>query len=312
MKLRGMIAGLVLACMGMSTMSAKSDKPLSREYRDHIAGSLATLLPQKFISQRTLDHLQKVMRSDEGSIEMQETIIALQARAEELQKERAAIVLAIKVYKEELAEEQDDAKKQAKITMIQTKESQLIIVEQNLVMIEKELDNALYNDGVWNWKTALAIGLGVLSGLRFGHTTYGEKYAQDRFHVSLQPHTHRIRGTLFGILIAAAVEWCLRGRRAVVFPNLVWGIKKIFIGLGDVGAFLFGDAGSLDNFLAWLEDIFRPAGEFFDKTIGGVKTEVAIGVVVAAIVGVMYIRKGGSAGAGDGGGGGGKSGTPQL
>jgi len=272
------------------SLSAKEEKKES--VRTSIP--LNEVFLNKFVTERMLEKLSTMTRDSEEAPELREKRDMLQARAVAMRHQYEKLKLYIADKKTELDAATTAEEKALLSDEIRLKEAELKQVEQSLVMIEIEFCDTVYPSHIWDWKAMVSVGLAIITGRLAGRSSHNERWKGYRVNslygrVSNEK-SHWVRGALVGFVTLMVTEWFLRGRNALVIPNVVRFFKNLFGYLGQAGGFMFGDGGFFEQGEEWFINIFRPAMEWVEETFGDMKIEAAVVIGVALVLGMMKLR----------------------
>jgi hypothetical protein len=253
----GFFAGL----LGCGFVSAEVSREV-RRIRTNAVNELSYTLPCDFITKK---HFLKALQFIEQDLpdKVHQKLLKMQAKASELYEKREQVLM---------------------IPGITEKDPLVQCVDVQLVGVEKELDNMLYNDGIFNWKSMLAFGIaaGVGACAGTGHL-YG-----------MRDKSGLLRGVVVGLIVAILLEYAVRGRRAIIAGNAYMGLcfvlRVVFKFLGKV----FDCGGHLDKFGAKVERKFRTLGAKLDKVFGKKSSTATItalaSVAIVFALGVLIKR----------------------
>lgn len=265
----------LLVVLGVSTLSAKQHTPLTREVREIRAAavdSLSSLLPQKMIKKDLFEDAYNFIEK-ELDPKTHEKLLGLQERAELLYAQHQAM-LEIPGMNEESPE--------------------VNLLDKQIMQVEKELDNLIYNGGVVHWKTMVALASGIGVGAFMGSGKPWLEVAAKSGRAKKFVVNGFTRGILWCLTVTLILEWALRGRRAVLAGNFASGVKFVFKNVTKFFTNLFGDFGWAEKAVAWMERQLRGVGKKLDgvfKGAGGPALAIGTGVVLVGGV-LMYRRKG--------------------
>ena len=202
-----------LACANLCATQPQQPTREVKQVRLEAVNGLSRNLPCKFINEQTL--LDALTFIDEKlDPKTHQELLKLQAQADDLNNQRL-LMLAI--------------------PGIDVTHPAVKYIDAELLLVEKRLDDLLYNGGFFNWKTMLALGLGTVAATATatGHMPLLSKDATKFYWKSV----------LTGLVVALVLEWSLRGRRAVLAGNIASLTK--FVGHVTTKFFraVFGDGG---------------------------------------------------------------------
>jgi len=234
-----------------------------RQLRVDAVNTLSRSVQCKFINQQTLlDALNFI--DQELDPKTHQELLKLQAEADSLHQQREAMLA---------------------IPGIDAAHPAVVYIDDQLVGVEKRLDDLLYNGGFFHWKTTTALGVGAVVGMAT--------------HLNRNPWVKPTwtGSVLTGLAVAVALEWVIRGRRAVLAGNFASLAKFIAAVATKYFKVVFGDGGYADRMLASVEQALRSIGKQLDTVMDNQWVAGGIGVAAFAVVALMFYKLGHKAGA---------------
>ncbi len=259
--------GLLVVLMLCHTAYSEVSREVLRT-RTNAVNELSYTLPCTFISKKDFLTATRFIKKDLPD-KVHQKLLELQARASELYEQREQMLMIPGIFEQHPSVQQ---------------------LDEQLVAVEKELDNVLYNDGMFNWRSLLALGVGAGCGLAAGTGHL----------IGMRGKKGALRGLGVSLLVVIILEYLLRGRRSIIAGNVWMSIRFVF---GVVGKFLgkvFGGGGYADRLGAKVERVFRKLGTRLDTVFGKKAATVTIAVVALAVVAttiaVLYKQECGDSG----------------
>lgn len=243
----GLVTGLMLCGRAYSEVSREILRT-----RTNAVNEMSYILPCTFISKKDFLTATRFIKKDLPD-KVHQKLLELQARASELYEQREQMLM---------------------IPGVTDKHPSVQAIDEQLVDVEKKFDNLLYNDGLFNWRSMLAVGVGAGAGLAAGTGHL----------IGMRGSKGWVRGLVTSLLVVLILEYALRGRRSVIAGNLWMSIRFV---IGVVCKFLgkvFGGGGHLDRLSAKLERVFRTLGSKLDKVFGKKAGTVTITVLACTVV----------------------------
>ena len=226
-----------------------------KQVRIEAVNALSRNLPCKFITEQTLlDALNFI--NDKLDPKTHQELLKLQAQADDLNNQRLMMLA---------------------IPGIDVDHPAVKYIDAELVLVEKRLDDLLYNGGFFNWKTMLGLGAGLVVGTAV--------------NVGVMPFIEQPKGAVIsittGFAVAVLLEWMLRGRRAVLGGNFATLAKFIAGVAAKFFRAVFGDGGYFDRMVASVERALRSIGKKLDKVMDNRWVTAGIGAASAVTVGLL-------------------------
>ncbi len=241
-----LVVGLLVSIKGHAEITREV-----RRIRTNAINELSFTLPCTFIVKKDfLKALQFIEQDLPDAVHQK--LLELQARAAELYEQREQMLMIPGVTEAHPSVKELDAR---------------------LRDVERDLDGLLYNDGVFNWRSMLAVTAGVGAGVAAGTGHL----------MGMRGKTGWKRGLLVGVLVVLLIEFALRGRRALLAGNLL----RV---LGSIGKFLgklLGGGGYWERVVVKLERKFRPIGTRLEKLFGKRAAPITITVLALIVVAIV-------------------------
>jgi hypothetical protein len=264
---------------------AAAEKRALREARVAAVNEIANKMQFRFVGEDLLNDLMQKVSGDLSEAD-HKRLLELQAEADKLNWIRSELL---------------------KIDGITEKDELVVLVDQKLAHLEKEIYAFLDNTGIWHWRSGVALLAGAAVGGILGKNTkeYKESRTGKIYHGigSYMPekmqnwvseeHSHKGRGLFWGLTTFVLVEWMLRGRFAV-------GIKCVtttgqFLAKATEKFFIAacGEGGWIDKGEQWAEEAFHGLGKKIDELVEMKLSAPAVLGIVAVIGGtaLYYTHK---------------------
>jgi hypothetical protein len=225
--------------------------------RTNAINEMSFTLPCAFISKKDFLTATRFIKKELPDT-VHQKLLELQARASELYEQREQMLMIAGITPEHPSVRQ---------------------LDYQLIEVEKKFDNLLYNDGIFNWKSMLAVGVGTGVGLAAGTGHL----------IGMRGQKGWVRGLVVSLLAVLMLEYAMRGRRAVIAGNVWYGLRFV---IGVVCKFLgavLGNGGHLDKFAAKLERVFRSLGTRLDKVFGKKAATISITAIALAVVAITIV-----------------------
>ncbi|MDQ5890439.1 MAG: hypothetical protein QG604_313 [Candidatus Dependentiae bacterium] len=252
---------MLTALVALVAVSCQAGEPGERvarevmEIRTDAVRSLSSALPCTMVSQRTFeDAIEFIDKKLDPAVHQK--LLELQAQADELNQQLQAMLA---------------------IPGITIDSPSAQYIQKKLIAVEKDLNHLLYNDGVLNWRSLLAAGAGITTGMYVGGAHEGTMTAK------------AWRGIWVGFVVAMLLEFSLRGRKAIIAGNLASLVKFISGVAHRFFKATFGDAGYVDRIIAAIENAFRGIGTKFDAVLNNTIAMAAIIIAAGAASGYIYM-----------------------
>ncbi len=258
------ISALIAAIASSNSVVAVQSREV-RQVRSDAVASLARNLPRTFITEQALlDALNFI--DQELDPKTHQELLKIQAEANDLNSQREAFLAVPGVTVDHPAVKYVDAQ---------------------LVLVEKRLDDLLYNGGFFHWKTMLGLGVGAVAGaaLYTGHAPVVGKQV-------------KLTSIVVGLAVAVVLELAIRGRRAVLAGNFA-SLAKFISGVATkFFRAVFGDAGYVDLMVAKVEGWLRNFGKKLDKAMNNRLVTLGIGGACGlGVAALFYVANKQTAGA---------------
>lgn len=222
-------------------------KQIFQERKAH-ARELIALLSTR--NERVKKDLFSLFESEEVNVALQEKILALKEELEECYAERSEL-LAIKGYDE--------------------KHEAVIALDMRIRGLEKKIEDTLYDDGVVNGNTALALAVGLLVTRAYWNGDNNSK--KEAFLKNIKP-------LLAGMGSAIGAEYFIRGRRAFFVKCTFSVVREALKMLAKTGLFLFEEGGAVDTIEQAIEDNAHGISQWFGEHL----TDVAFCAVPTGLL----------------------------